>query len=300
VVWITDPNAAAGLNSVLGFGVLRQMSERGRANTLAAYVTLGGYLWMVGSGMQSTLLPWNVSVNDRDSPPDVLKFSTTPTPGKPAELGAGKMLYDQAHWRTDAWYFSSTSAYPHKSVRAVGGYASRFDARWGPVLSPDYSLLPLRMGKKNRFDDPTPPFRSQTSFLSTGNNLEFLTAASAAALQQNSILEDVSPDPDNPQLVSMLDTLMITPLSFNPTTTFPLENEDLSQGGRFYHSYPTMTYYHGLDNAPFVMQGFDLWSYTRKDLTKLVDFVFQQIWGLPKEPIVAPARQEPPLARARR
>ncbi len=302
VVWITDPGAAAGINSVLGFGVLRQMSERGRANTLAAYVTLGGYLWMVGSTMQATLLPWNVSNNDRDSPPDVLKFSITPTPGRPAELGAGKMLYDQAHWRTDAWAFSSITAFPHKSVRAVGGYPTRSDPRWGVVRAPDYSQLPPRMGRKNRVDDVTPPFRSLSSFLSAGNiaNLEFLTAASATTVFQNAILEDTSNDPDNPHLVSMLDTLMIAPLSFNPTTTFPLENEDLSQGGRFYHSYPVMTYYHGLDNPPFVMTGFDLWTYTRRDIVKVIDFVLQQVWGLPKEPIVAPARVGPPVARAGR
>ena len=302
VLWITDQGAAAGTNSVLGFGVLRQMSERGRANTLAAYVTLGGYLWLAGSGMQATLLPWNISNNDRDSPPDVLKLSITPTPGKPAELGPGKMIYDQAHWRTDAWSFSSTTAFPHKSVRAVGGYPSRMDSRWGMVRSPDYSLLPSRMGKKNRVDDLTPPFRQQASFLSSGNiaNLDFLTAASATTLLQNAILEDISPNPDIPQLVSMLDTLMIAPLSFNPTSTFPLENEDLSLGGRYYHCYPVMTYYHGFDNAPFVQTGFDLWSYTRKDIVKLVDFVFQQIWGLPKEPIVAPARPEPTVARIRR
>ncbi len=301
VVWITDPGAAAGTNSVLGFGVLRQMSERGRANTLAAYVTLGGYLWMVGSTMQATLLPWNINLNDRDSPPDVLKLSITPTPGRPAELSAGKMIYDQVHWRTDAWSFSSTTAFPHKSVRAAGGYDTRNDPRWGIVRAPDYSLLPLRMGKKNRIDDLTPPFRQQASFLSSGNiaNLEFLTAASATTEFQNAILEDISPDPDKPNLVSMLDTLMISALSFNPTSTFPLENEDLSQSGRFYHCYPVMTYYHGFDNAPVVMTGFDLWTYSRKDIIKLVDFVFQQIWGLPKEPIVAPARLEPPVTRTR-
>jgi hypothetical protein len=164
-------------------------------------------------------------------------------------------------------------------------------------LLPDNKFDPLDPGY-----DPTPPFRSQSSFLSAGNiaNLDFMTPASAAALQQNSIIEDVSPDPDNPQLVSMLDTLMISALSFSPTSTFPLENEDLSQGGRFYHSYPVMTYYHGLDNPPFVMTGFDLWTYTRKDIIKLVDFVFQQVWGLPKEPIVTPARLEPTVARVRR
>ena len=38
------------------------------------------------------------------------------------------------------------------------------------------------------------------------------------------------------------------------------------------------------------MSGFDLWSFSRKDIVKLVDFVLQQIWGLPKEPVVrAPA-----------
>ena len=303
VVWITDANSAAGNNAALGVGVLRQMSERGRANTLAAYVTLGGYLWLVGSGMQATLLPWNIGVNDVINPPDVKKFSITPLPGRPAELGPGKMIYDQAHWRTDAWSFGSAIAFPHKSVRAVGGYPTRVDPRWGIVRSPDYSLLPARMGKKNAVDDPIPPFRGPlTSFLSSGRiaNVDFMTTASATELLQNAILEDTSPDPDNPVLVSMLDTLMITAQDFSPNSTFPIENEDLSQGGRFYHCYPVMTYYHGLDNAPFVMTGFDLWTYTRKDIIRLVDFVFQQIWGLPKEPIVTPARVEPAVARVRR
>jgi hypothetical protein len=297
VLWITDPNSATGNNSVFGKGVLRLMSEVGRANTLAAYVTLGGSVWMAGgTAIQATMLPWNVPTNDRELPPDVLKFSITPLPGRAAELGPGRMVYDQGHWRSDIWSFATRVAFPHKSIRAVGGYPSRFDPSWGQVRSPDYSLLPTRLGVKGA-DDPTPPFRSRTQFLTPVFNLEFLSPANAAGLLENPILEDDVPDPDSTNLVSMLDTLMISALVFN---TFPSEREDLTQGGRNYRSYPVMTYYHGMDNAPLVLSGFDLWSFSRRDLVQLVDFVFQQIWGLPKEPIVAPAAAAPSATRIRR
>jgi len=47
------------------------------------------------------------------------------------------------------------------------------------------------------------------------------------------------------------------------------------------------------------MSGFDLWSYTRKDIVKLVDFVLQQVWGLPKEPVVGMPAGATTAARAR-
>jgi hypothetical protein len=51
-----------------------------------------------------------------------------------------------------------------------------------------------------------------------------------------------------------------------------------------------MTYYHGVENPPVVFSGFDLWSFVRDDCQALVDFVLQDVWGLPKgaapEPLV--------------
>ena len=297
VLWFTDSNSATGINTALGRGVLRIMSEAGRANTLAAYVTLGGKVWMAGgTAIQATMLPWNITTNEAELPNGVLKFSVTPLPGKTAELGPGRMVFDQAHWRSDIWSASSDFAFPHKSIRAVGGYPSRVDPGWGLVRSPDYSLLPTKLGKKG-VDDTTPPYRSRSSFLGPTFSLEFLTPENILGQLQNVIVEDDVPDPDSTHMVPTLDTLMIVPLVFNG---FPTEREDLTEGGRNYRSYPAMTYYHGTDNAPLVLSGFDLWSFNRRDLVQLVDFVFQQIWGLPKEPIAAPAaRAAPPASAAR-
>jgi hypothetical protein len=196
------------------------------------------------------------------------------------------MVFDQGHWRSDIWLTSSNSAFPHKSVRAVGGYPERIDPRYGLVQSPDYSLLPSRLNGKD-FTDPIPPWRQRSSFFNAVNyfNLEFMTPGNPGLLQ-NAIIENVNPNPDSTTLVSMLDTLLITPLSFSG---IPVENEDLSLLGRNYSCYPVMTYYHGFDCAPMVLSGHDLWSFRRKDLIQLIDFVLQQCWGLTKEPIVAPA-----------
>ena len=114
---------------------------------------------------------------------------------------------------------------------------------------------------------------------------------------QNSIVEATSTDPDNPAPISTLDTLMISPLLFNPTSSFPLENEDLSQGGRYYHSYPVMTYYHGRECEPFVFSGFNFWYWKRQQCIDLVDWVLQDVWGIPRDgtaprgPAVASPRQ---------
>ena len=107
--------------------------------------------------------------------------------------------------------------------------------------------------------------------------------------QFNIIEEDSDPNPDTTKLVSGLDTLYSTA----GAPVFPQgaaeEHEDLSQPSTYYVNVD-MTYYHGFDNAPMVMTGFDLWHYAKPQLVKLVDFVFQDIWGLPKTsaPLAAP------------
>jgi len=291
VLWITDINSATATK---GAGVLRGMSEKGRANTLAAYVALGGQVWLAGgTSIRATMLPWNLAKNDLEPPFNITKFSVTPTVnGRAAELGPGRMVFDEAFWKSDIWLTTaSDQTVVHKSVRAVGNYPSRVDPRWGLVRSPDYSVLPVRLGRKNAADDPVPPNRGKSSFFNAVLvfNLEFMTDANPGLLT-NAIVEDTDPDPDVQNDVSMLDTLLIASLNISG---IPIENEDLSQGGKNYRSFPVMTYYHGQDGPPFLLSGHDIWTFTRKDLVKLVDFVFQQVWGMPKEPIVAPAIQAP-------
>jgi hypothetical protein len=52
-----------------------------------------------------------------------------------------------------------------------------------------------------------------------------------------------------------------------------------------------MTYYHGADNPPLILTGFNLWNFRRSDCAALVDFVLQQMWGLTRD-VPAPAAIE--------
>jgi hypothetical protein len=70
-----------------------------------------------------------------------------------------------------------------------------------------------------------------------------------------------------------------------------------------------MTYYHGRDNAPFIVTGFNLWNFRRSQCVGLVDFVLQQLWGMtrqqpvsaavaPEDAKLAGGRLTPPRGRA--
>ena len=98
----------------------------------------------------------------------------------------------------------------------------------------------------------------------------------------NHVVEDVDPDPVVVAELSVLDTL----LRFQGGALTTLQTGASSA--------PAMTYYHGVNGPPFVFSGHDLWSWTRQDGIHLVDFVLQEIWGLPRAPVdrvpgVAPA-----------
>jgi len=98
---------------------------------------------------------------------------------------------------------------------------------------------------------------------------------------ENYIREDVNPDPDTTMEVSTLDTL------------FRVSAQNLPRYDTNKHNV-IMTYYHGTghpdgtgapDPGPtherFVFTGFSLWSFTREDCQKIVDFVLHDIWGYP-------------------
>ena len=78
--------------------------------------------------------------------------------------------------------------------------------------------------------------------------------------------------------LSVLDTLMMLQGG-------NLRNPFDANGNRTFQSV-TMTYYHGLESPPVVFSGFNIWSFNRNDCIQLVDFVLQQIWGLPRQGVV--------------
>ena len=94
------------------------------------------------------------------------------------------------------------------------------------------------------------------------------------------MIEDVSLDPDIIDRQSTLDTLYrLAGAGVPPPTSNP-------------HNV-VMTYYHGPppQESEILFSGFSLWHYNRSHLEQLIDFVLQDLWGLPKAPL-------PPAARA--
>jgi hypothetical protein len=257
VVWITGQGAGS---------LLQRMSGPGGANALAAYIRQGGQVWLAGGGAgTASTLPWNSRANDANPPAGVLKFSSTPDPGRAPELQLGRFMFDIAHWQSG--FYVSSGQSPVLKSSSAGGWPG----------APNYGLLPDQLGQKTAASDPVPPFRSLSSFLSATqtHDLEYLS-------EPNSILSGSDPN------VTLLDTLFAAqgvPFPPSPPATY----------------LPAcMTYYHGADSGGFLFSGFDLWTYTRPDLITLADFVLQQIWGLSRDPIPRARAFNPPLAQKAR
>jgi hypothetical protein len=258
VIWLVDFNSATGVNPVLGTGLLAQMSWWGTENTLAAYIKQGGQVWLAGGwACTATMLPWNNRANDSDPPAGVFKFSSTPVPGRPPELVPGRFMFDIVHWQSEIYVAPSQSAV----LRWTGSGGG-----W-----PDYGLLPTQLGSKTAANDPVPPFRSLSSFLTAArvHNLEYLS-------MPNSILDGAG--------ASILDTLMIA------------QGEPQPPSPPSPYVPACMTYYHGADSGGLLFSGFDLWTYTRPDLIALADFVLQQVWGLSRDPTPRAPATGPPMA----
>ena len=97
-----------------------------------------------------------------------------------------------------------------------------------------------------------------------------------AADWANAIIEDVDPNPNVVREIPVLDTLMYLQGGNLKNTPDPQTGLPLNQNA-------TMTYYHGALTPPVVFSGFNIWSFNRNDIIQLVDFVMQQIWGLPRQ-----------------
>ncbi len=271
IIWLTDASGIQNLDPTsltAPITALHFISRPGQMNTIAAYMALGGKVWFVGGGISyMSLISYDRSSNNGtfgalfDHPA--------------GELVAGRMMYDFVHWRTQTVSGTAVTNVL-KSPRAVGGWSHQ-GFGGGLVSSPDYSLLPEEMRQKNAaLGDVAPPTRivSQQNRFYTYNSreVEYLTT-------QNHVREDIDPDPAVIRTASVLDTLMILEGG-------NLKNSIDPRTGALVHQSAAMTYYHGLENAPVVFSGFNVWSYSRTDCLTLVDFVLQRIWGLPRQNVL--------------
>jgi hypothetical protein len=267
IVWYTDPLGSSyngpPTDQIRPITGLRLISSPGRPNTLATYLQQGGRLWLAGGGAAyATLIPWNRP----NTPANDFTFDD-------GELVAGRMLYDFAHLQSAIQISTGFAARKHGSFDGPtgaiygGGFGSRPGRGWtvgGPsrdLTQPNYSLIPDILLPRNGTTDPTPPLRNPDSFFYSGTYVaEYLK-------QPNFIREDLNPDPDLVTEESTLDTLYLT----------------FGQGATL--NSPVMTYYHGLDNQPFIFSGFDFWYWRRTQCIQLVDFVLNEVWRLPRQPV---------------
>ena len=90
------------------------------------------------------------------------------------------------------------------------------------------------------------------------------TYSAEALTKANSVTEDDDPDLNAVHEVPVLDTLYVT------------------LGGNLGVGRPVMTLYHGRENTPVVFSGFPIWYFRREQNILLIDWVLQDLWGLPR------------------
>jgi len=285
LVWLVDFEGATYQSgddqTVRPVTALWSMSGPGSASTLSAYTQLGGRVWMAGGGSAFASLTQfdrranNVGQNQ--------VFSSDPRFG---ELVPSRIMYDGAHWQSAMSVtrglittsrreyevrFNHSNGVLDSTHVVVAPPWSHYDPYSGGTLSsPDYTKLPAAMRLKSALPDPLPPTRTSTQgnlFYTSSLPCEYLIA-------NNSILEDMDPDPEVVGQVAVLDTLFTASSVVLLTNT---ANELVPAA--------TMTYYHGNGAHQFVFTGFSPWSYARQDCMGLVDFVLQDLWGLTRQPI---------------
>jgi hypothetical protein len=197
-------------------------------------------------------------------------------------------MYDGAHWQSAVGVTKSlitTKRYEFNADDTTYIVAKPWEHpdHYNPgttIRSPDYSRLPQEMRLKAGID-AMPPTR-----LATQTGLFYQSSFPCEYIDDNnSIIEDVDPDPAHEHQIAVLDTLY---MAKGGVILVPPKSD-----GDGIPTAPTMTYYHGSTAHQFVFSGFSIWSYARQDCMGLVDFVLQDLWNLPRAPIdrgsIAPA-----------
>lgn len=284
VIWMVDSNGDQPPAQNLPEPVLHYMCQASRVDVLGTYVQSGGQAWLLGGcAADQTLWSFNVKSNDTGLP----VFGTNYT--NVAELVPGRPMFDLAHWQSSMLavkgVYTITRSTPRAPWKQFDGFHQGLPGDADTLRSPDYTQLPAAMSQRDPSTDPLPPTRlpgNAQTYYPGSRPLEYLW-------DQNYSVEDVNPNPDVDDEESVLDTLM--------QASGPIVDPMIATGG------PTMTYYHGTQNARFIFSGFSLWDFHRADCIQLVDFVLGQIWGLNRQPIdrgsvPAALRARPQPARA--
>ena len=294
LIWMTDQRAVGWLgapNSTTGpTTTLLYMSGHDRQNTLATWVSQGGKLWALGAGFgHATNAPWNNVAND------VNQIRTYRFDGARPDLTPGRFMFDLAHWRSEFRAFGPVFV-SFRRYDQPDPVVSSASWKGGKFTNPevDYTTLPTTLEPRDPATDPLWPFRTNQDFYIgnpsySGNGLyvEFLA-------RENYILEQIPvPSHTNPDSTVERSTLDSLYLVYGSSYDRQMLQSNTGQGVN-----TVMSYYHGLENAPLVFSGTDIWTFRRQDCVALVDFVLGRLWGLSKSTLYnAPRVVAPSLVR---
>jgi hypothetical protein len=289
VVWYTDDVGATYIGSPIELlapiTALRLMSREGQPNTVATYLKQGGKVWMFGGGAAyATLIRWGKS----NTPADDWTNADN-------ELIPGRVMYDFPHWQSAVGIRPARQALLNIPDWAPFGWNSNPQVGRGwsshglhrDLSQPNYNLLVNNprvqmqiLSPRTCATDPAPPQRFCNPFyLLTSFPAEFIGRPLLSS-PPNFVTEDADPNPDVFHDESTLDTLYA------------------AIGGTMPGPLPVMTYYHGFQSPQVVFSGFPVWYFQRKQVIELVDFVMQQIFGLPAPPAGARGPDGPAPARS--
>ena len=287
VIWLVDGYASQFAFDEIGGGpadplypetTLRYMADVGHQNTLAAWITQGGNLWLFGGGIAyATTAPYNSRSND-------VLVKTFRSDGYKPDLTTGRFMYDLVHWRSEFKCVAGVTPKFKRVDQPEGDYSYQGPYPGIPLRQthPEYQFTPIELLPKSPATDPMTqyPNRSSTDIyrLHQPHDVEYL------AERENHVQDTVHTVYGRDSTYDTLDTLY---LAWAPYSYFDHWG-DVSP----HICNPVMTIYRGRDFPnPVIFQGFDLWNFQKPQLVQLADFVLSDVWGIPAaNPTAAGAR----------
>jgi hypothetical protein len=282
VIWLTDAIGASlrnpGIDGVDPQTAFRFMNSPGRSNTLATYLRQGGKVWLSGGGA-------GLAATDPFDDPGNNLFNgrTYSAGGSRPELRPGRFMYDWVRWRTEFSSVLLTNAVIEKSL-----------GRYQFTETDRYAALPPVLNLKTASTDPLAteaPTRASSEFHRRSITFEFLDRVGFE--EPNRIIENLSSDPDSSNEQSTLDTLyrvrvLVGELTDPTQPPYPGPDPAVNQQPFFI----PMTNYRGrnLTKSEILFTGFPIWSLRREHGQAMVDFVLQNLWNMPKNPMARAGR----------
>jgi len=241
VVWVTDSSAAYPPLDSLEAALLRQMSNPGRENTLAAYLKQGGQLWLVG-GQRARPAPCRGTTFQTTRNPRLACPSSRAPHWAATYRASDRPLHVRlAHWRSGS--ILSRRRGPPSTARVGRGRPGR-GRRTTPSCPPT--------GPEDDRERPHAPLRTMSNFFG------------AAAIHQVEYLSEPNLDPPGSRI------------RIPRSTTSPRCSTRCSWPGRDRSPFGPAALHPGLhdvlprpDSGGMLFSGFDLWTFTRPDLITL-------------------------------